>query len=87
MSNWLYKYFKEEIGPILFRKQGSYLVEPTLFSDNQSAAPTFWVQPPEPTIYLAVRVLPPLQGETHFLCHSQVRMTRYIGSGYTNIGM
>ena len=53
MSNWLYKYFKEEIGPILFQKQGSYLVEPTLFSDNQSAAPTFWVQPPEPTIYLA----------------------------------
>ncbi|KAJ3505980.1 hypothetical protein NLJ89_g7126 [Agrocybe chaxingu] len=55
MSTWLYNYFKDTIGPLLFERNGRNLVKPVIYSETRSCGtpPSFWVYPPEPAILLA----------------------------------
>ena len=55
--DWLYKYFGEAIAPLIFRREGKYLVKPQTYSD--SAHPTFWILPPEPAILLSRQCFQP----------------------------
>ena len=60
MPLWLYKYFATTITPLINRKDGRHLMKPLLFSDDRPyTPPTFWINPPEPTISLSLHQFDP----------------------------
>ncbi|KAG6849716.1 hypothetical protein H0H93_006013 [Arthromyces matolae] len=52
MPEWLYSYFINTIGPLIFAKDGARLAPPSTYSDV-SRASSFWVRPSEPTFLLS----------------------------------
>jgi hypothetical protein len=60
MPLWLYEYFATTITPLINRKDGRHLMKPLLFSDGRPyTPPTFWINPPEPTISLSLHQFDP----------------------------
>ena len=53
MPDWLYKYFRDTIGPVIKQKDGRSLAAPPSFTDRLHASSSFWIHPPEPAIILS----------------------------------
>jgi hypothetical protein len=53
MPRWLYIFFVDVVGPLIFAKEGRNLVRPPLFQDHKSYLPaSLWMHPPEPIMSL-----------------------------------
>ncbi|KAF8230353.1 hypothetical protein L208DRAFT_1378541 [Tricholoma matsutake] len=61
MPDWLYHFFGETVGPLIFVKNGQHLAKPWLFTESREYAPaSFWIYPPEPVISLSSYHFDPL---------------------------
>jgi hypothetical protein len=52
MPRWLYRFFIDAVGPLIFSKEGRNLARPPFFSDQQHVLGSLWMHPPEPIMSL-----------------------------------
>lgn len=53
MPHWLYLYFIEKVGPLIFERKGKHLSRPASFSDRPGASGSLWLHPPAPIMSLS----------------------------------
>ena len=54
MPDWLYHFFGETVGPLIFSKRGRQLLKPRLFTEGRDYAPSsFWIHSHEPVMSLS----------------------------------
>ena len=61
MPDWLYTYFGEVVKPFITMKEDRHLAAPPSFTarDTVQSSPSFWINPPEPSILLSQRRFEP----------------------------
>lgn len=51
MPDWLYQFFGQTVGLLIFSKHGRHLAKPCLFTEGKDYAPaSFWIHPPKPVM-------------------------------------
>lgn len=53
MPYWLFLFFIEKVGPLIFKRKGKHLSPPESFSNRSGAPGSLWLHPPAPIISLS----------------------------------
>lgn len=53
MPYWLFQFFVEKVGPLIFTRKGKHLSRPESFSNRPGVSGSLWLHPPAPIISLS----------------------------------